>query len=93
VSKPAVPPRLKRLVKAARKAGWTYDLTAAQHPRLTPPRGLRWVLDDNGSPVLGQVTFEGKGPLVPPCTFSATPSDVAGDRNSRAALRRAGVAL
>lgn len=69
------PKRLRKIVKAAEKAGWTPDFTSKGHPRLTPPAGLR---DRNGD-------------LVRPVTFALTPSDHRGDRNTIAALRRAGL--
>lgn len=87
------PPRLKRVRKAAEKAGWTAALSGKGHPRLLPPRGLRHALDAQGNIINGKVAFEGEGPLVAPLTFSLTPSDVAADRNGISALRRAGVAL
>lgn len=87
------PPRLKKIRKAAEAAGWTADTTAKGHPRLNPPPGLRFVVGPDGSPLKGQVTMEGTGPLVPPVTFSLTPSDHAADRPAKSALRRAGVAV
>jgi hypothetical protein len=71
-----IPDRLKAVVKAAEAAGWTYDRTRKDHPRLSPPRGLE-------DPITGR--------LQAPVLFASTPSDHRGDRNSRAALRRAGV--
>jgi hypothetical protein len=71
-----VPTRLKKIVKAAEKQGWEYDVTSAQHPRLTPPRGSR---------------DERTGDLLAPVTFAKTGSDHRGDKNGIAALRRAGV--
>lgn len=91
--KNALPPRLRPIFRTARKQGWTDDRTRKGHPRLSPPPGLRHVVDEKGSPVHGQVTMEGTGPLVAPVTFALTPSDIAGDRNSLAELRRAGVAV
>ena len=70
-----VPARLRKIVKIAQAAGWTYDTTGKSHPRLSPPPGLR-----NKS-----------GELQAPVTFALTSSDVRGDRNSCARLRRAGV--
>lgn len=94
MSKPVrFPPQLRKIRKAAEKAGWTADCTKGAHPRLSPPRGLRHVVDDRGNPVHGEVTFEGTGPLVAPVTFSLTPSDVNAQRPGTSALRRAGVAL
>lgn len=93
MSSSTFPTRLKKIRKAAEDAGWTPDRTKAGHPRLNPPKGLRHVLDSQGSPIHGEVSMEGNGPLVAPVTFAKTPSDIAGDRNSRGALRRAGVAL
>lgn len=87
------PSHLKKIRKAAEQAGWTADATTKGHPRLTPPAGLRHVIDECGSPVHGQVTFDPPGPLVAPVTFAKTSSDHRGDRNAAAALRRAGVAL
>ena len=72
-----IPSRLRKIVKAAQKAGWSVDATSKGHPRLSPPRGLR----------------NAQGDLVAPVTFALTPSDVRGDRNACAALRRAGVPL
>lgn len=73
----AVPARLRKIVKAARKAGWTYDVTGKGHPRLSPPPGQRDRLGD----------------LQAPITFALTSSDIRGDKNSCARLRRAGVDL
>jgi hypothetical protein len=88
-----VPRRLKDVDDACRRAGWDYDPTRDGHPRWMPPRGLRFEVDEQGSPIKGEVTFEGRGPLVPPVVFALTPSDHRGDRNARAALKRAGVSL
>jgi hypothetical protein len=77
VASPRPPRRLRKIVEAAESVGWTYDVTARQHPRLSPPRGMR---DSNGD-------------LVAPVTFSATPSDKKADRPSTSALRRAGVPI
>lgn len=71
-----VPTRLKRLVRAAEAAGWSYDTTKGSHPRLSPPAGL---LDPR------------TGSLQAPVTFALTPSDVRGDRNSAAVLKRHGI--
>lgn len=70
-----VPDRLKDVVKAAEAAGWTYDRTKRDHPRLTPPKG----------------TLRPGGDRQGPITFASSPSDIRGDRNGRARLRRAGV--
>ena len=72
----AIPKRLKKIVKAAEAAGWVYDTTASGHHRLTPPSGQ-----------VDQRT----GNLRAPITFAKTPSDIRGDKNGIAALRRAGV--
>ena len=71
-----VPKRLKKVVKAAEAAGWTYDETRRGHPRLSPPSGK---IDER------------TGSLMAPVTFPKTPSDHRADRNGIAALRRAGV--
>ena len=73
---PAVPKRLKKIVKAACEQGWSYDTTTAGHPRLSPPKGK---IDPR------------TGALMAPVTFPKTPSDHRGDKNGVAALRRAGV--
>lgn len=70
-----IPKHLRKIVRAARDAGWEYDTTRAGHPRLTPPRGHT---DRNGE-------------LAAPVTFAKTGSDHRGDKNSIAALRRAGL--
>jgi len=70
-----VPKRLKRIVAAAEADGWTYDLTSKGHPRLTPPKGR---LDRSGQRAI-------------PITFALTSSDIRGDRNACARLRRAGL--
>lgn len=70
------PRRLSKVVKAAEKAGWTYDTTRAGHPRLSPPPGLR---------------DERVGGLAAPITFAKTASDWRSDKNSIAALRRHGI--
>lgn len=88
-----VPRRLRDVHDACRAAGWEFDPTAKGHPRWSPPRGLRHVVDAQGSPVHGEVTFKGDGPLVRPVSFALTPSDHRGDRNSRRELARAGVRL
>ena len=74
----AVPKRLKKIVQAAEAAGWTYDETSNGHPRLKPPAGQ---IDPR------------TGALQAPVTFAKTPSDNRGDKNGKAALRRAGVEL
>jgi hypothetical protein len=75
---PSKPPaRLRKIVRAALDAGWTYDTTKKGHPRLTPPRGQR----------------HADGTLVAPVTFALTPSDHRGDRQGVAYLRRAGIRL
>ena len=73
-----IPKRLKKVIQAAERAGWTYDETKNGHPRLNPPRG--------------QVDPR-TGNLRAPITFAKTPSETRGDRNGIAALRRAGVDL
>lgn len=75
MSAPRVPKRLKRLVKAAEAAGWTYDTTRSGHPRLTPPAGCT---DRNGEPCR-------------PVTFSLTPSDMNADKPPTSYLRRCGI--
>lgn len=87
------PRRLRDIEQAAVLAGWTADHTRKGHPRLTPPAGLRHVLDAQGCLERGVTALDGNGPMVAPITFALTPSDHRGDKNSLAALRRAGVAL
>lgn len=72
-----IPDRLKDVVRAAEAAGWTYDRTRKHHPRLTPPRGL----------------LDATGKSQPPIMFASSPSDIRGDKNGIASLRRAGVDL
>jgi len=71
----SVPSRLRKIVKTAKAAGWTYDITGKGHPRLSPPPGHR----------------DAQGNLTAPVTFALTSSDVRGDKNGCAQLRRAGV--
>ena len=73
------PKRLKQWVRLAENEGWTYDETEDGHPRLTPPKDLTDVRR-NGLPAA-------------PVTFSKTSSDIRGDRNTVAALRRLGVPI
>lgn len=93
MSRKPFPRRLRDIEQAAKDAGWTPDYTSKGHPRLSPPAGTRHVLDAQGIPVHGVIALDGTGPMVAPITFALTPSDHRGDRNSLAALRRAGVAL
>lgn len=74
----AIPKRLKHLWTLAEAKGWTYSETKDGHPSFVPPRGL---------------IRPGSDHLVAPIVFALTPSDVRGDRNAIAALRRAGVAV
>ena len=39
MSCPRVPRRLRKIVKAAEAAGWTYEVSSKNHPRLVPPAG------------------------------------------------------
>lgn len=71
-----MPDHLKPLVKAAEAAGWTYDRTRKDHPRLSPPPGL-----------IDKRTGQHQAPII----FASTPSDRRGPKNGYAALRRAGV--
>lgn len=75
----AVPKRLKAIVEAAEAEGWTYDVTARNHPRLSPPDGI---LDP----------YRENRPAAP-VTFGSTPSDHRGDQNAIVILRRLGVVL
>lgn len=70
-----VPKRLKKIVKAAEAAGWRYDVNKGNHHRLWPPKGT---LMPDGEPC---------GPIQ----FACSPSDIRGDRNAIARLRRAGL--
>ncbi len=72
------PKRLRAWVKLAEAEGWTFDMTSDGHPRLKPPSGV--VDPHTGRPAA-------------PVTFSSTPSDIRGDRNAAAYLRRYGVPL
>lgn len=74
----AVPKRLKAIVTLAQAQGWTYAETTDGHPQLVPPAGLI-------NPATGR--------LAPPVTFAKTPSDVRGDRNAVAQLRRLGITV
>lgn len=75
----APPKRLRKFIGCAEAQGWTYDETSDGHPRLTPPPGMRNPQDP--------------ARLMFPVTFSKTPSDHRGDKNSAAALKRCGVKL
>lgn len=77
MSSPKVPRRLQRIVATALAAGWRYDVTGKGHPRLRPPPGT--IMPD-GRPCVG-------------VTFSLTPSDGRGDKNSVGRLRRAGLQI
>lgn len=73
----SVPKRLAEIVRLATDSGWTYDVTRDGHPRLTPPAGTT-------DPYR-------QGRPAAPITFASTPSDVRGDKNAVAYLRRVGV--
>jgi len=73
------PKRLLSVIAAAEAQGWTYDETAAGHPRLSPPSGL--------------VDPYRRNRPAAPITFSKTPSDRRGDDNATAYLRRLGVTV
>ncbi len=72
----STPKRLRTIVELAEAQGWTYSETADGHPQLVPPAGMI-------NPATGR--------LAPPVSFAKTPSDVRGDRNSIAQLRRLGL--
>lgn len=74
MGKHTVPSRLRKLKRSLEKQGWSYDTTRSGHPRFHPPPGAT---DDQGN-------------LAHPVTFSKTPSDSRGDKNSIAQLRRFG---
>jgi len=77
VANEKVPNRLKAIVEAAERAGWTYDVTQDGHPRLTPPPGVTDPYRNNRP--------------AAPVVFGKTPSDNRGDANTIAMLRRLGV--
>lgn len=76
---PRPPKRLKKWVEQAESQGWVYDETEEGHPRLNPPAG--W-----------PDPYRGGRPAMP-VTFGKTPSDVRGDKNGVAVLRRLGVEI
>lgn len=43
------PSRLRDVQRACEDAGWTADWTRSGHPRISPPRGLRFVVDRQGA--------------------------------------------
>lgn len=75
---PNPPKRLRAWVELAEREGWTYDETKDGHPRLTPPKGT--------------VDPKYNRPAAP-AVFGKTPSDIRGDANTVAHLRRNGVPI
>jgi len=76
MAEPKPPSHLRKTVKVAKKAGWTYDMSGRNHPRLTPPPGT--VDPRTGHPAA-------------PVTFSLTPSDGNGYKAGLRDLRRLGL--
>lgn len=75
MSRQRIPKRVRLLTASAVAYGWKLDFTSSGHWRLKPPDGWR-------AP---------EGVEVHQVTFSATPSDIRGDKNALATLRRMGV--